>query len=102
MATNSKIIYSIDLDEDIGLISPYLFAERLRELIEIEFIDFNVVIYYLEEKGEILLECKLPQNFPVSNDSSIKNKIDDMAEGLKQKLTQQTCLAKSLYKSASL
>lgn len=102
MVTDGKIVYTIDLRENLGLISPYLFAERLKEAIEIEIIDSRVFISHLEQNGVILLECKLPQNFAMSNCASIKSKIDNMAESLKQKLTQQSYFAKSLYKSASL
>ncbi len=100
VVTTSKITYVIEKDGSLGLVSPYLFAQRLKDLIEVEIVDSKVIMNCLEQQGVIFLECNLPLTFPIADKPNIRKKIQSLAEGLSQKLKKQTDLIKACYQKS--
>lgn len=100
VVTTSKITYVIDKDGSLGLVSPYLFAQRLKDLIELEIVDSKVIMNCLEQQGVIFLECNLPSTFPIADKPNVRKKIQSLAECLSQKLTKQTDFIKTYYQKS--
>lgn len=96
----SKITYTIKIDQSLGFVSPYIFAQRLKESIEVEITHSRVFMNCLEEKGQILLECNLPSDFPIADNSNVRKKIQELAQDLTQKLTEQNNLIKTCYQKS--